>query len=44
MRAYAAALHQSDPERGVRATLLFTEAGVTREYEWTEDELSGPAS
>ncbi|GGN24911.1 UvrD-helicase domain-containing protein [Halarchaeum nitratireducens] len=39
MRAYADALHQSDAERDVHATLLFTEAGVTREYEWQNSEL-----
>lgn len=39
MRAYAVALHQSDPTREVQATLLFTEAGESWEFEWSVEEL-----
>lgn len=37
--AYAVALHQSDPHRNVTATLLFTEAGESRDFSWTGSEL-----
>jgi ATP-dependent helicase/nuclease subunit A len=40
LRAYAVALYQTDPDRAVEATLVFTEQGVTRSYEWTPIELS----
>lgn len=40
MKAYVVALHQTAPERSVRATLLFTEAGKPRTFEWEPDELA----
>jgi ATP-dependent helicase/nuclease subunit A len=39
MKAYAVALHQSDPQMPVEVTLLFTEAGVQRSFRWSPDEL-----
>ena len=39
MRAYAAALHQTDPDDSVRATLLFTELGEPLTMEWGPEEL-----
>ena len=39
LRAYAVGLHQSDPDRDVRATLLFTDADETWATEWAADEL-----
>jgi len=39
MCAYAVALHQSDSDKAVQATLLFTEADEARTLEWTSTEL-----
>jgi ATP-dependent helicase/nuclease subunit A len=39
MKAYAVALHQSDPGMNVDATLLFTEADAQRAFHWSPDEL-----
>lgn len=39
MKAYAVALHQSNPQMNVEATLLFTEAGVRRPFQWSPEEL-----
>lgn len=39
LRAYAVGLHQSDPDRDVQATLLFTDADETWVVEWTAAEL-----
>ena len=39
MRAYAAALHQTDSNDSVRATLLFTELGEPFTMEWEPEEL-----
>ncbi|WP_248895417.1 UvrD-helicase domain-containing protein [Haloplanus halobius] len=39
MKAYAVALHQSNPQMDVEATLLFTEAGAQRSFLWSPEEL-----
>jgi ATP-dependent helicase/nuclease subunit A len=40
MLAYALALLQHDPDRGVRASLRFTDVGVEERFEWDASELS----
>jgi ATP-dependent helicase/nuclease subunit A len=40
MKAYAVALYQTEPERDVQATLLFTKAGEPRQFEWTPNDLA----
>jgi len=39
LKAYAAALHQADPSRDIKATLLFTDVGDSRSVKWTANEL-----
>ncbi len=39
LKAYAVALYQADPDRRVCATLLFTEAGESRQFDWDADDL-----
>lgn len=39
MGAYAAAVHQTDPEDSVHATLLFTELDEPLTMEWDPEEL-----
>jgi hypothetical protein len=44
MLAYAVALHQTDPSRSVRATLLFTDLAEPRTLSWSPAELADHAS
>jgi hypothetical protein len=39
MKAYPCALRRDEPERDIRATLLFSEADVVREFLWESADI-----